>query len=1107
MGKNEMSNQQIIHCQEALPNSGMFFFTSKAHCHLSSHPKLKNHLPLISIIVPTHNNEDTLPRCLDSALVQNVERMEIIVVDDASTDTTPDILAAYVRRYPGIVRSVRFSENMGPGPARNTGISMALGRYLTFIDSDDMLSEHFLKDALNVIEKEKADIVAFDVVTYAGTRKTIWGVEPGSWSGETSLRQFLFKKTGSYAGWGRLYRASLIYEHAITYASTVVHQDIFFSIQAFYYSRKTIVVRRIGYLRTVRNGSQSGTYHNENQVYATLNFIQFLNSFFQKHGLNLDSEMYKYCVRTVYSWDRDFFCRSIYEADKKNRLQALLTAQHTATLATCRPFLDCMLTDAGIILRDSMQRPDQTETKRCGNSIFITESEVYAAIENSLSTSQKLLDSDKSYIMSKKCSSCFTLVQQCANIMVHSRQLPSLPQRNQEEYLPVQDDHPLLSVIIPVYNQQDTVERCMRSVLNQSFHSLEILMLDSGSTDNTLTLCQSLQKMDGRIHVKTFGGKRRLGSVRNIGLKLARGKYILFMNGDDYLPGDFLLHGITALEHESNIDVIHLASFENNDKKNIDKNVILQKVTGDEAFRDYINGGCIVGIDSVRNIIRHEVLLNNDVTFKEHFYVDTLFLLRLFSCSRNVICMPYVLYNKEKITTKEELTRVINISFIRQITTFLKRYSGAMLFFITNCKYCLTQFFHYMQMKYKKFNNHRVLHYLNKYSNSTSSHITDKDIILLQQYPPILRILLEKYADAWAASTKYMPALPKEDVDPCAHRKPPADYLIPVTFYPNAQPDILLSIIIPAFRVSNTLERCLESVLKQRTKNIEIILVEDSSDNDTTYAVAEHYAQRHSVIRLFRTPWNSGLGTVRNLALRTANGKYITYLDSDDWMAPDFLQYILPILSQTPNWDVARFSYNEWDDCANTGIRSNVMPYDLTVNGSRALDIYITATYKIWAAWAAIYKKTFLLNQHILFGSGYNEDEIFLLQAYSKASSVQFYNISALYHVTKAVLPTIMNPSCRGGLYFHSSVENLHNTYTFLKPLVESHGINLQQYMERYIYSHHKINLLSYIYACNKLGLPSPLTDEVLAKIAISPEYLRAMLNDYAKLYENLSQN
>ncbi len=96
-----------------------------------------------------------------------------------------------------------------------------------------------------------------------------------------------------------------------------------------------------------------------------------------------------------------------------------------------------------------------------------------------------------------------------------------------------------ISVIIPTYNVESYIEKCVDSVLNQSYKNFEILVVDDGSTDNSGDIADSISKKDDRIKVihKENGG---VSSARNIGIDNADGEYIVFIDADDYIADDFL---------------------------------------------------------------------------------------------------------------------------------------------------------------------------------------------------------------------------------------------------------------------------------------------------------------------------------------------------------------------------------------------------------------------------------------------------------------------------------------------------------------------------------------------------------------------------------------
>lgn len=105
----------------------------------------------------------------------------------------------------------------------------------------------------------------------------------------------------------------------------------------------------------------------------------------------------------------------------------------------------------------------------------------------------------------------------------------------------------MISVIVPVYNVETYLERCITSIVKQSFKDLEILLIDDGSTDNSGLICDKWAEKDKRIHVihKKNGG---LSEARNTGLDIYKGEYVCFVDSDDYLEIDILEELMCALE-------------------------------------------------------------------------------------------------------------------------------------------------------------------------------------------------------------------------------------------------------------------------------------------------------------------------------------------------------------------------------------------------------------------------------------------------------------------------------------------------------------------------------------------------------------------------------
>ena len=134
--------------------------------------------PSISVVIPVYNAESFLQKSLDSVFAQNVADIEVICVDDGSSDRSLDILKAYAEKEPRVI--VLRQRNAGAGVARNAGVRVARGRYLDFMDPDDFLAPRMFETLLAKAERTAADIVIsgmqrYDAITEAYVRQDVFG--------------------------------------------------------------------------------------------------------------------------------------------------------------------------------------------------------------------------------------------------------------------------------------------------------------------------------------------------------------------------------------------------------------------------------------------------------------------------------------------------------------------------------------------------------------------------------------------------------------------------------------------------------------------------------------------------------------------------------------------------------------------------------------------------------------------------------------------------------------------------------------------------------------------------------------------------------------------
>lgn len=1343
--------------------------------------ELADKLPLVSVIVPTHNNEDTLKRCLDSALIQGIERMELIIIDDASTDKTPEIIAEYVRRYPKIVRTLRFAENKGPGPARNAGMDMAYGQYMTFIDSDDMLAEDFLKRGLEVMEKEDADIVAFDMVMNRDGEEVLWGVEPGTWAGEASLYQYLLKKIGCYASYCCLYKTYMLRQYNIEYADTIIREDMFFCVRAFYYSSSTVVIPYVGYYRYFRKGSITSINHGHKNAIAFIKFIGFLARFFYTHNLNMDNKAYIYCVQKVYSWDRWWFFKYIIEEKNKGNIKNLLTNENLLELSSSKEIIRCILADYSIlycyrkklnptvdikdidwesaaiaphqpktyvayknadypqekkplisiivpnynkaqylqrcldsILSQSMQNfeliiiddastdgsleilQDYAEIYPCirlykmnynnrqgicrnigiekslGNYIIFIDSDDYIEsnyfsiaidfvtnkdidialfswrslnennnivyqyseeefelegkfayiyyiedkivggpwakiinkniiIENNIRFSEYVFHQDhpfisKCLINSKKViykdilvynvcetknssirpntkkyinihssyvffryyqdeinlldsniyryerikhfdwhfkniflSSCAAfyntigtiplteedhqLIKPCTFFIYElligyafCREQGTIPegilfepfQPYHKKFLPIASPSPLISIITVVYNIENSIEKYLERILTQSLRNLELIIINNGSIDNTLDLCLSWQQKDPRILI--INNEKNIGyhDCLNKGFEKSHGKYIINIDSYNYILSNFLLHGLSILENNNEIDVLSYIHDKCN-KYSIKEERNTQDTKGILPINNIKNSY----IDSiniykktllVNNLLKYDILFNDLFIFYYLFYAKKIFFEDIqehidFEINSKTTILDILNINKNYITDFFVLAKAIYI--------FSKKYPSK------NDSLSYKEKTKYIFEKFKKIIPDIILF------NNLTFLFKNKDIENLVSAPDFFRMILNDYANIYSKNINFKPLSHLQYFGLETNRFETKKEIINIPFYFDKKNIFSMTIAVFVNDNSKNISHCLESILDQGLKDIEIIIIENCLTDINIITICKKYSEKYKNISLFYTLINIENNIMIKFALQQAKGLYILFLYGNDFIAPNFLLRAYSLIQKNTSFDIINFSYYDLDNEKRIPLKFNRMPNGLQVKKDSTMKFFINNLDICCNLWTKIYSVSFLNRNESLFENDLITDDLLLFELYSKASDIVFYDITSYYHTIKDDNQNQNYSKNELEYIFNCSLKNISKAFTLLEISIEekSYLNKYRKKIENHLLNKYKHNILCYIYTCNLYNLPSPLTLETLELLSNSKNGIRYFIMNYIELYKSITNN
>ncbi|MCI9552410.1 MAG: glycosyltransferase family 2 protein, partial [Acutalibacter sp.] len=190
--------------------------------------------PFISVIIPVYNAAAYLPACLESILAQDDPALEVVLVDDGSTDASSAICEQYAQEHKDW--QVLHTENQGAGPARNTGMALARGEYLMFMDSDDLLAGPGAVGLLaELARREEADVVLGGACRQGPEGGLFGRVAPEAESaGARRQVDFLFRAFFSQAFMvslhGKLYRREFVERNRLACGSRRLMEDKFFNL-------------------------------------------------------------------------------------------------------------------------------------------------------------------------------------------------------------------------------------------------------------------------------------------------------------------------------------------------------------------------------------------------------------------------------------------------------------------------------------------------------------------------------------------------------------------------------------------------------------------------------------------------------------------------------------------------------------------------------------------------------------------------------------------------------------------------------------------------------------------------------------------------------------
>lgn len=419
---------------------------------------------------------------------------------------------------------------------------------------------------------------------------------------------------------------------------------------------------------------------------------------------------------------------------------------------------------------------------------------------------------------------------------------------------------PVVSVLIPVYNVEDYLEKCLDSVVSQTLNNIEIICVDDGSTDGSAEILKEYQKKDKRINIitKENGG---LPSARNAGLEVARGKYIGFVDSDDFIePNMYETMVNSAKQHDS--DVVICGA-----------NIFPESPRAEQWL-----------YDTLSPCARHYEKFDSDILFKA---VDTTPFLWRTIVSKRLIDSQNFRLDENVILGEDKAFQCKVYPYAKGITVIPDK--------LYNYYWCrpgsLMAETAYTNITAKVEKHVKLVSSIAQYISGSELDPDDK------------RQTIKDYFD-WAVPFVYQDFIYCSLDEKITFSKKITEYfekmgvhqfvilweewkkqqLQYIRSFENVtrQGEVLLSVIIPAEYEDEYMEEAFEQIRSIHQENIEFIVVNNGMEN-SNYADLLKLMEKRPAVRLYNTPKHLSYAELLNRGISLANGKYISILEPKDW--------------------------------------------------------------------------------------------------------------------------------------------------------------------------------------------------------------------------------
>lgn len=271
----------------------------------------------LSLIIPVYNVESYIYKCLESAINQTMREIEIIIVNDGSTDSSETIIMEFIQKDDRIVYISQH--NQGLSCARNAGIKRAKGEYIAFLDSDDWIEPTFLEDMYNQAIITNSDIV---MCNYSRVFEKTGKVSPVHrnikdtiFSSEEAVHKIILDISIQNYAWDKIYRKNLFIDNNVFYPMKMYYEDMPTTFRLFFYANQIAYVDKSLYNYLQRDNSITRSF-GDKHINDIIHALYLMKDFMLDNGIYLKYQKeYKFfCTKNLIFFTHNILTK--YKSDK-----------------------------------------------------------------------------------------------------------------------------------------------------------------------------------------------------------------------------------------------------------------------------------------------------------------------------------------------------------------------------------------------------------------------------------------------------------------------------------------------------------------------------------------------------------------------------------------------------------------------------------------------------------------------------------------------------------------------------------------------------------------------------------------------------------------------